>query len=107
LNPDTSKHVCRQPKKEGEQPQPQPQPQPQQQPQQQQQQPQTHHHKESSSIVEKEISQLRAEMRVFFEHLSLCHNLAEESCIYAQQHARASLKQIPASTATSGKQYQP
>jgi hypothetical protein len=46
-------------------------------------------------------------MRVFFEHLSLCHNLAEESCIYAQQHARASLKQIPASTATSGKQYQP
>jgi hypothetical protein len=100
LNPDTSKHVCRQPKKKGEQPQPQQQ-------QQQQQQPQTHHHKESSSIVEKEISQLRAEMRVFFEHLSLCQNLAEESCIYAQQHARASLKQIPASTATSGKQYQP
>lgn len=79
MNPDTSKHVYRQPKKEGEQPKPQPQPQPQQQ----QQQPQTHHHKESSSIVEKEISQLRAEMRVFFEHLSLCQNLAEESCIYA------------------------
>ena len=94
MNPDTSKHICRQPKKEGEQPQ--------SQPQQQQQQPQTHRHKESSSIVEKEISQLRAEMRVFFEHLSLCQNLAEESCMYAQQHARASLKEVLASMANSG-----
>ena len=53
LNMDMSHHNCPAKKRE-----------------QQQQTHHPHHHQESSSIAEKEISQLRAEMRVFFEHLN-------------------------------------